>query len=515
MKTTMWATLLAANPALIEGVHYTRSADGQIFPVVRGGDGPAPTLEELRAGIDYLDAVLEQMHADNETRAFSPDDQKRWDDGMAERSRLFAEHEALAKRHAEVLDLARNKPAAVEPGGPVRRQPGGDRSNPFDLSEIRFSPMEDPRTRGRQLRDQALRAIERTDFAEDEHRAQAELLLRKKDTRSGALAAHMLVTGSDEYMEAFAKVATGRADELTGEERQALTVARAMSLTNQNGGYAIPFFLDPTIILTNNGTINDIRRLATTKTMVVNTWHGVTSAGVTASYDAEATEVSDDSPSLDQPSIQAEKAQAFVPFSIEAEEDITNLAGDIAMMFGDAKDRLEALKFAVGAGHGSNEPKGVVTAVAAVTASRVAATTNNTFGAPDVYALLAAVPARHRRNATWLANNMTYQRVRQFDTSNGSSFWVNLNGDTPAHLIGKPIAEAEEMDGTIGTGDDDILLVGDFKKYYVVDRVGMSVEFVPHLFGSNGRPTGQRGWYAYWRNGADVVDANAFRLARI
>ena len=45
----------------------------------------------------------------------------------------------------------------------------------------------------------------------------------------------------------------------------------------------------------------------------------------------------------------------------------------------------------------------------------------------------------------------------------------------------------------------------------IVDRIGLSVELIPHLFGANQRPTGQRGLYAYWRISSKVVDANAFR----
>jgi predicted phage gp36 major capsid-like protein len=37
------------------------------------------------------------------------------------------------------------------------------------------------------------------------------------------------------------------------------------------------------------------------------------------------------------------------------------------------------------------------------------------------------------------------------------------------------------------------------------------VEVLPHMLGTNRLPTGQRGMYAYWRNGAKVLDANAFR----
>jgi HK97 family phage major capsid protein len=61
------------------------------------------------------------------------------------------------------------------------------------------------------------------------------------------------------------------------------------------------------------------------------------------------------------------------------------------------------------------------------------------------------------------------------------------------------------------TNGTKIALYGDFSRYLIVDRVGLTVEVVQHVFGANQRPTGQRGLYAYWRNGAKVLDANAFR----
>jgi HK97 family phage major capsid protein len=55
-------------------------------------------------------------------------------------------------------------------------------------------------------------------------------------------------------------------------------------------------------------------------------------------------------------------------------------------------------------------------------------------------------------------------------------------------------------------------IVGDFSSgYKIVDRIGGSVELIPHLFGAASRPTGQRGLYYYWRVGAGVVAQNAFR----
>jgi HK97 family phage major capsid protein len=61
------------------------------------------------------------------------------------------------------------------------------------------------------------------------------------------------------------------------------------------------------------------------------------------------------------------------------------------------------------------------------------------------------------------------------------------------------------------------LSYGDFQSAYtIVDRIGLSAELVPHLFGTaNHRPTGTRGLYGYWRVGAVVTNSNAVRSLKI
>ncbi len=65
------------------------------------------------------------------------------------------------------------------------------------------------------------------------------------------------------------------------------------------------------------------------------------------------------------------------------------------------------------------------------------------------------------------------------------------------------------------------LLFGAFDQYLIVDRVGMNMELVPALFRQAGAgagfglPTGQRGYYAWWRNNAVILNPNAFRLLKI
>jgi len=61
------------------------------------------------------------------------------------------------------------------------------------------------------------------------------------------------------------------------------------------------------------------------------------------------------------------------------------------------------------------------------------------------------------------------------------------------------------------------------KAFTILDRIGMSVELVPMLMGAvtpaagaalRPMPTGQRGFYAHWRNNSKVVDPNAVRILK-
>ncbi|PWG74840.1 phage major capsid protein, partial [Enterococcus hirae] len=88
---------------------------------------------------------------------------------------------------------------------------------------------------------------------------------------------------------------------------------RAMSLTDNAGGYLVPFQLDPTVIITSDGSTNPVRQIARKVVATGDTWNGVSSAAVSWSWDAEAAEVSDDATTFAQPSIPIYKAAGFVP----------------------------------------------------------------------------------------------------------------------------------------------------------------------------------------------------------
>lgn len=465
-------------------------------------------LEELRARRDQLAARLQEIH----TEASNPETaaerqaelQTEWDSVNEEFDRAHAEVQRVEARQARITEIS-GIPASTER---VDVGVGGTpREDPFDLSTVRASIFDAPEAVAGELRTRALRAIEATRMPEEMQARAASVLDRFEGPGLAELSRRILVTGSPAYKRGFAKYLAGRP--MSEDEARAMSVG-----TGSAGGFAVPYDLDPTIIGTWTPGVNPTRDLCqaagTVITTVSNEWRGVTSGGVVASYAAEAAEAGDNSPTLTQPSIFPERAQCFVPFSFELDQDWGQLRAELSREMLVAREDLEATKFALGAGHGSLEPQGLVSGLGA--GQNVPTTGVAAFAVADIYKLLEAVPVRHRSGARarFLANLAIYDKVRQFDTQGGASLWVQLAQDVPPTLVGRPSYESSPMSGAVATGNI-ITVLGNFEGYKIVDRIGMEVELIPHLFGTNRRPTGQRGLYAFWRNSAGLVNADAFR----
>lgn len=197
------------------------------------------------------------------------------------------------------------------------------------------------------------------------------------------------------------------------------------------------------------------------------------------------------------------------------------MQAEMGGLLSDAKDELEATKFTLGSG--TNEPFGVVTGATTV----FTAAGTNTITLADIYNWQASLGARFRPRSVFVTHLATANRIRQFDTAGGAGIWIDTlksglasegvpsPGAFQANLLGRPAYESTAISSTYTTGQL-IGVYGDFNYFVIVERIGMNVEVIPHLFDvTNNMPTGQRGLYAYWRNGAKVVDANAFRTLKL
>jgi HK97 family phage major capsid protein len=328
---------------------------------------------------------------------------------------------------------------------------------------------------------------------------------------------HLLVYGDPAYADAFTKVVTGRESLLSAEERAALARAdefeRAASIgTTTAGGFMIPTILDPSVILAVDGSSNPFRQISTVKSIMTNTWTGVSSAGISMSWDTEGSEVSDDTFTLSQPTITAYKLAGFVPFSIEAEDDISGLNTEIAREFAQAKDDAEEAVFAVGTG--SNQPIGIVTALVGSSWTNFA--TNNALTVADLEKVRRHTGPRYRgAKASWVMNMAWNDAIRNLGTS-GSLYseTVDLPELAVSKVLGSTVYESSSMTDAVNTTTtNNAVVYGDFSHYYIVDRIGTRLEYIPHLFATgNNRPSGQRGWYTYHRVGADSVNDQAFTL---
>ena len=459
------------------------------------------SVADLEARQAEIKTRLKEIDAEHDGEMLGDEARNQWNDLNEELESNRKQVEELKSRFARLEELA-DSPANVE-SEPVARfnTRRAESRVPDDPTQL-----EEYRTRARSIdelsqahRDGARKLLERfqpSHPAVSKEEAQGDI--DKLIDRDEGVALRMILTSSPKYRKEF-KTYIQSGGQVVGPEMQ-----RAASLTTTAGGFAVPVELDTSLILTNAGVVNPVRNLARVRQTNVNTVEFINTTGVVAAFNAEATEASDNAPTIAQPTVNIEKAFAFIPMSIEIAEDWAGIQQDMAMLFADAKNQLEAQKFLTGLGHASHEPQGLIAAGGATAV--ISSATTATFALADVYALSAALSPRYRQNATLVGNRSAFDKARQFNTAGTYGAWVDLAEGRPAQLTGYPVAEWSNYSSAVTTSGSTIATLGDFNYFAIVDRVGMNVEFIPHLFGGSNRyPTGQRGLYMYWRTSSQVL----------
>jgi HK97 family phage major capsid protein len=461
--------------------------------------------DAINSDLEALEKKLQEGPPEEETNQISLRSEalvQEFDELVTELAPLAKHEQDIARVRAVMAQQRENG----EPTDPPVSSSGPDlhvrtKRDPFeDLDSVRTGIVSAADVRAR-----AVAAIEQYTTRHD-HWAldaagaeQATRLVEKTGVQFGtAVARQMLVTGSPEYLSAFESYLT---------DPGGFSQRAALSLTSANGGYLVPFTLDPTIILTNAGSANPYRQVATVKTTTTNDWNGVTSAGVSAEWTAEGIEAADASPTVGQLKVTPQKADAYLFGSFEVLSD-SDFGQQLPDLLADAKDRIEETAFAVGTGSG--QPNGIIPRG---TSQNRAGTTAGP-AAQDVYALQAALPARWRgprAKNVWVMNLNTINVLRNVPSFTGS--YNSIVQDTPDGpiMLGKPIMESTSVLGVFSTGSK-VMAYLDARQFYIVDRIGMSVVYDPIVLGTNRRPTGQGAWYAFWRVGADVSTTTAVRV---
>lgn len=464
------------------------------------------TPDEMEHFVKVLDAHLRTIHQDEDTgelRDKTPAEQKAFDYGLRLRDIAITKID----EHRAVQDVFRRRPKAVE----TAMLNLGNRDDVY--GDVRRLTIGEARDRALRLLDDRTAARHLRPDEKDEVEAQVR--------KSTDIARRILVTETDDYRSAWLKMVTrpNGAMYLSEEERRAMQAFdeyRVMSEgTTTAGGFGIPVFIDPSIIMTAQGSGNPFLQIARQVDVNTNAWKGVNSAGVTWSFDSENAEVSDDSAAIAQPAVTVFMARGFIPYSIELGQDYPSFASEMSTLLAEGYDELLVDKFTRGTGTG--EPQGVLTILSATAGNRVGVLQAGTnFNGVDPYRVWKALGQRFRRRASWLMSVDVNNAIRQLGTANVfHAYTENLPTEWADQLFGKTTYESPYMpDTTTSTSaNSGLAIVGDFKNYLIARRGGMSVENIPHLFHvSNNLPSGTRGWFAYGRIGGGVVNTSGFRL---
>lgn len=461
-------------------------------------------LVELRDRLKDIDGELLVL---SEKPTLTEDEETRWDDLTTERDTIVPEYDKLEARAARAAEI-RAKTYRQINGLPDAKKPVEE----FFGRDVRGMDW-------REARDGALRILEdrESNHILDSH--QGDMLNKRvRSANDTDLARRIIVTENEHYRSAFHKLMIRGTTVVLSQEEQIAMLRyeeyRAQSEgTTTAGGFAIPVFIDPSVILTDQETDNPFLTLARQVTVNTNAWKGVSAAGVSWSFDAEGAAVSDDAITIAQPSVTVFTARGFIPYSIEIGEDWPGFQAEMARLLAEGYDELLIDKFSRGSGSG--EPRGILTALDANTNVEVASTTDGAFGFEDVYKVWKSLPQKYRRRASWMMSVDINNKIRQFGASNVyHAATVALPAGAAEVLFSRPVYENPYFpDFTATTGAENRLVVGDFSNYVVARRSGMNVELVPQLFDvTNNRPTGQRGWFAYARIGGNSVNDLGFRL---
>lgn len=475
------------------------------------------TIDQVIARAVEVDAEVAALEAMDE---LDEESEARFDALVAEGVELAEKRAALELRAEKVAKLraAAQVPANTEPGD-------GARAGAPQIMKRVEADVDLTRATRSEVRDAALAGVERDLNAGSigaDAAGQLEKLVRsRKVTTDGdvildgdAIARRAVLTSRDEYRSAFLKGVSQTNPAFSPEEVRALNEFRAQSVgTTTAGGFAVPVVIDPTIILTTGAADAPILRVARVETITNNVWKGVTGSPAAWSYDAESATVSDDTITIGQPVVTTYTARAFVPYTIEIEQDWPSFASEMAGVISQGYVDLIAAQSMTGSG---SAPQGIFTAIDAAAAREVVVTTSGQLSAIDVLKAWNHVPERFRGRSSWFSSVSVESKVRVPATDIAGLYTVDLNSEGLGLVNGRPYYTTDYAPAFTGTtGTVNLLVVGDFSNYVIAQRAGMNLELVPHLVDvTNNRPTGERGWFAWARHGMDSVNDNAFALLK-
>ncbi len=286
-----------------------------------------------------------------------------------------------------------------------------------------------------------------------------------------------LRNSTPEYRQAFF--------DYTRQGRNSSELRALVAGTPSLGGYTVPVGFEKELLkyLTE---VNVMRRICEVRDL----GFGETVIPIAESYGeatwlGEGDKYTETDDTFGQISLKAHKIGRIIKVS---EELLADSAFDIEaeLLFGFGQSFGIAEEKAFISGTGTGQPKGFLTDIVLKNSLIAGA-----VGYDDVVRLKYAVTAPYRKDAIWLLSDEAGMYLSLLKDGDGRPIWQpSIQVGTPDILLGRPVEYSAQMPA-FETGKTSISF-GNFKKYRIADRSGMSILHLDQLYAENGM-VGYRG----------------------
>jgi HK97 family phage major capsid protein len=308
---------------------------------------------------------------------------------------------------------------------------------------------------------------------------------------------------------AFVKWFTSKSDDMFWKTATADEIKAMQEDTDAEGGFFVPEQFINQVIHDPGLPTGLIRPLCTT--IRVSSKDGYIPSMGSASWAAIAEEgaYGDQTPTVGQVAFSLEKSGGLIKVTRELLDDSAiNLPSLLTTIFQEASGRFEDV--GILNGNGTTNYSGILTSAAADV--RLASAT--AIVGADLLNVYYTLEAQHRANASWVMPSLINKDINSIQITGAGITGVTDLTTAPANFIlGRPVINNDVTGNgfaTSITASDEIAIFGNFKDYYIFDRVGYSIRRNDSLYMEND----QVGFFASRRGDGQVGLTDAFKVVK-
>tara|TARA_Y100000296_G_C5169836_1_gene256671 strand:- start:862 stop:2154 length:1293 start_codon:yes stop_codon:yes gene_type:complete len=224
---------------------------------------------------------------------------------------------------------------------------------------------------------------------------------------------------------------------------------------------------------------------------------------------AEEAAFSDQTPTVGQVAFSVEKSGGLVKVTRELLEDsAVNLPSLLTQIFQESAGRFEDV--GIISGNNSTQYAGIMSDGDVAFYTMANATS---IVAADLVGTFYALNAQFRANGTWVMKSAIASLINQIQlTGNGVTGIPSITAAPSDFILGRPNVTTDVVSGLGGTitSTEKCAIFGDFRNYYIFDRVGFTIRRNDSLYMGND----QVGFFATRRGDGQVGLSDAFKISR-